>query len=109
MAARKLQQSIPDKMRRILIIDWDAHHCNGTQNIFYSDPSVLVISIHRYDEGNFFPGTGAPEEVCSQLYMFSPEQVKERFILLTDWRWTRGRFQREHRFQRWSRSCYRGR
>lgn len=50
-------------IKRILIIDWDVHHGNGTQQIFYSDPDVLYISIHRHDEGNFFPGTGAPDEV----------------------------------------------
>lgn len=62
IAARQLQRSYPDKIRRVLIVDWDVHHCNGTQDIFYDDDSVLVISLHRYDEGNFFPGTGAPDE-----------------------------------------------
>lgn len=41
----------------------DIHHGNGTQQAFYNDPSVLYISLHRYDNGNFFPGSGAPEEV----------------------------------------------
>lgn len=41
----------------------DIHHGNGTQQAFYSDPNVLYISLHRYDDGNFFPGSGAPEEV----------------------------------------------
>lgn len=41
----------------------DIHHGNGTQQAFYDDPSVLYISLHRYDNGNFFPGSGAPEEV----------------------------------------------
>lgn len=40
---------------RVLIIDWDIHHGNGTQEIFEEDPKVLYISIHRYDYGNFFP------------------------------------------------------
>ncbi|XP_076800062.1 histone deacetylase 4-like isoform X2 [Clavelina lepadiformis] len=61
VAARKLQAEA--KMRRILIVDWDIHHCNGTQNIFYHDATVLVISLHRYDDGKFFPGTGAIQEV----------------------------------------------
>lgn len=39
------------------------HHGNGTQQAFYSDPRVLYISLHRYDDGNFFPGSGAPDEV----------------------------------------------
>ncbi|KAI4493221.1 hypothetical protein M0802_009509 [Mischocyttarus mexicanus] len=42
-------------IKRVLIIDWDVHHGNGTQFIFENDPSVLYISIHRYDNGTFFP------------------------------------------------------
>ena len=38
------------------------HHGNGTQQVFYDDPHVLYMSIHRHDNGNFFPGTGAPGE-----------------------------------------------
>lgn len=41
----------------------DIHHGNGTQQIFYEDQNVLYLSIHRHDDGNFFPGTGAPNEV----------------------------------------------
>jgi acetoin utilization deacetylase AcuC-like enzyme len=44
---------------RIAIVDWDVHHGNGTQEIFYDDPSVLFISLHQYP---FFPGTGARSE-----------------------------------------------
>ena len=40
----------------------DVHHGNGTQQIFYNDPHVLYMSIHRHDDGNFFPGTGAATE-----------------------------------------------
>ncbi|GET88468.1 histone deacetylase, putative [Leishmania tarentolae] len=36
---------------RILILDWDVHHCDGTESIFYNDPSVLVISLHQYGKG----------------------------------------------------------
>ena len=49
------------KLTRVLIIDWDVHHGNGTQDIFYEDPEVLFYSIHRYGQG-FYPGTGAAEE-----------------------------------------------
>ncbi|XP_076053921.1 histone deacetylase 6 isoform X2 [Oratosquilla oratoria] len=42
---------------RILILDWDVHHGNGTQHAFEDDPQVLYISIHRYDDGSFFPST----------------------------------------------------
>ncbi|XP_027727877.1 histone deacetylase 9 isoform X2 [Vombatus ursinus] len=52
---------------KILIVDLDVHHGNGTQQAFYADPSILYISLHRYDEGNFFPGSGAPDEVGSGL------------------------------------------
>jgi len=45
---------------RILVMDWDVHHGNGTQNAFYDDPGVLYISTHRYP---FYPGSGAADEV----------------------------------------------
>ena len=48
-------------LTRILIVDWDVHHGNGTQDIFYADPSVYFFSIHRYGMG-FYPGTGAANE-----------------------------------------------
>lgn len=48
-------------LQRVLIIDWDVHHGNGTQNAFYGDSQVLYFSIHRY--GFFYPGTGAATEV----------------------------------------------
>ncbi|XP_075978419.1 histone deacetylase 4 isoform X6 [Anticarsia gemmatalis] len=50
------------RLQRILIVDWDVHHGNGTQQIFYSESQVLYMSIHRHDDGNFFPGTGAATE-----------------------------------------------
>ncbi|XP_015443311.1 histone deacetylase 4 [Pteropus alecto] len=61
IAAKLLQQRL--SVSKMLIVDWDVHHGNGTQQAFYSDPSVLYISLHRYDDGNFFPGSGAPDEV----------------------------------------------
>uniref|UniRef100_A0A182FMG5 Uncharacterized protein n=1 Tax=Anopheles albimanus TaxID=7167 RepID=A0A182FMG5_ANOAL len=42
-------------LKRVLIVDWDVHHGNGTQHIFEEDPRVLYISVHRYDNGTFFP------------------------------------------------------
>jgi acetoin utilization deacetylase AcuC-like enzyme len=44
---------------RVAILDWDAHHGNGTQAIFYDDPSVLYVSLHQWP---FYPGTGSVEE-----------------------------------------------
>jgi len=47
-------------LSRILILDWDVHHGNGTQNSFYDSSEVLYVSTHQYP---FYPGTGAPTEV----------------------------------------------
>ncbi len=46
-------------MERILVVDWDLHHGNGTQDIFYDSPRVFYLSIHQ---GNHYPGTGNPGE-----------------------------------------------
>jgi len=48
-------------LNRVLIVDWDVHHGNGTQDIFYEDPTVMFFSVHRYGHG-FYPGTGASDE-----------------------------------------------
>jgi acetoin utilization deacetylase AcuC-like enzyme len=42
---------------RVAILDWDVHHGNGTQAIFWDDPSVLYVSLHQWP---FYPGTGGP-------------------------------------------------
>ena len=47
-------------LERVLIVDWDVHHGNGTQHLFGADPGVLYISTHRYP---FYPGTGALDEI----------------------------------------------
>jgi acetoin utilization deacetylase AcuC-like enzyme len=57
LAARHVQQH--DGIQRVLIVDYDVHHGNGTQDVFYDDPSVLFISIHQYP---IYPGTGALED-----------------------------------------------
>lgn len=44
---------------RVLIVDWDIHHGNGTQSILENDPRILYISLHRYDNGTFFPHSTA--------------------------------------------------
>jgi acetoin utilization deacetylase AcuC-like enzyme len=46
--------------KRVLIMDWDVHHGNGTQDAFYDDPSVMFISTHQYP---YYPGSGAVTEV----------------------------------------------
>jgi acetoin utilization deacetylase AcuC-like enzyme len=44
---------------KVAVLDWDVHHGNGTQEIFYDDPGVLYMSLHQYP---FYPGTGARNE-----------------------------------------------
>jgi len=44
---------------RVAILDWDVHHGNGTQAIFWDDPTVLYVSLHEWP---FYPGTGGPGE-----------------------------------------------
>ena len=46
-------------IERVLIVDWDVHHGNGTQEMFYDDPRVAFLSIHRHP---FYPGTGSADE-----------------------------------------------
>ncbi|CAE8614318.1 unnamed protein product [Polarella glacialis] len=43
--------------QRALIVDWDVHHGNGTQNMFEEDSTVLYFSTHRYNGGSFYPGS----------------------------------------------------
>ena len=57
IAARHIQQKHGAK--KVAIIDWDVHHGNGTQDIFYYDPSVLYFSIHQ---SPFYPHTGTRQE-----------------------------------------------
>jgi len=43
------------KVKRIAIVDWDVHHGEGTQKLFYNRSDVLYISLHRFDKGKYFP------------------------------------------------------
>jgi len=47
-------------IKRILILDWDVHHGNGTQEIFYEDPQVYFISLHQFP---YYPGTGKASDI----------------------------------------------
>ena len=58
VAARAVQAA--GAARRVLIVDWDLHHGNGTQHTFWEDPSVLYFSTHQFP---FYPGTGALDEI----------------------------------------------
>jgi acetoin utilization deacetylase AcuC-like enzyme len=57
IAARFAQVELA--LERVAILDWDVHHGNGTQDIFWSDPSVLFVSLHQWP---FWPGSGGPGE-----------------------------------------------
>ncbi len=57
VAARWAQAELG--LERVAIVDWDVHHGNGTQAIFWDDPSVLVVSLHQWP---FYPGSGGPDE-----------------------------------------------
>jgi len=58
IAARYVQRK--HGVKRVLIVDWDVHHGNGTQDTFYRDGSVMYFSTHRYP---FYPGTGRRDEI----------------------------------------------
>ncbi|HVF46312.1 MAG TPA: histone deacetylase [Pyrinomonadaceae bacterium] len=58
VAARHAQNRYKE-IDRVAIIDWDVHHGNGTQGIFYDDPSVYFFSMHQYP---WYPGTGSRGE-----------------------------------------------
>jgi len=47
-------------LKKVFIVDWDVHHGNGTQNIFWTDPSVFYFSIHQFPH---YPGTGSENEI----------------------------------------------
>jgi acetoin utilization deacetylase AcuC-like enzyme len=57
VAARWAQVNLVAK--RVAILDWDVHHGNGTQDIFWKDPSMLFVSLHQWP---FWPGSGGPGE-----------------------------------------------
>lgn len=55
-AAIVAKNAIKEKsLKRVLIVDWDVHHGQGTQSFFYDDPQVMYVSIHRYERGKFWP------------------------------------------------------
>jgi acetoin utilization deacetylase AcuC-like enzyme len=57
VAARHAQAELG--LTRIAILDWDVHHGNGTQDVFWDDDSVLFVSLHQWP---FYPGSGGPNE-----------------------------------------------
>jgi acetoin utilization deacetylase AcuC-like enzyme len=90
MAARHAVQC--HGLDRVLIVDFDVHHGNGTQDIFYDDPSVFFFSSHRYP---FYPGTGGAGETGSGAGLgttmnlpigsdWKAEQIVDRFQIGLD-------------------------
>jgi acetoin utilization deacetylase AcuC-like enzyme len=57
VAARHAQTELG--LERVAILDWDVHHGNGTEAIFWTDPTVLFVSLHQWP---FYPGTGGPQD-----------------------------------------------
>lgn len=57
IAARGLQAT--GRAERVLVVDWDVHHGNGTQDVFYEDDTVFYLSLHQWPH---YPGSGAVEE-----------------------------------------------
>jgi histone deacetylase 6 len=55
VATRVVQKEFPKSCRKVLVLDWDVHHGNGTQDIFDDDPNVLYISLHVFANGTFYP------------------------------------------------------
>ncbi|KAL9679772.1 hypothetical protein QQ045_017639 [Rhodiola kirilowii] len=56
IAASFLLEERPELgVKKILIVDWDVHHGNGTQKMFWNDPQVLFFSVHRHEFGSFYP------------------------------------------------------
>ncbi|KAH9412669.1 histone deacetylase [Dermatophagoides pteronyssinus] len=71
IAARYCQEKY--HLKRILIIDWDVHHGQATQQTFYKDPNVFYVSIHRYEQGSFWP------ELIESNYNFCGESSGRGF------------------------------
>lgn len=66
---------------RVLIVDWDVHHGNGAQDLFYRDPCVAFFSIHRWP---FYPGTGAADETGADAGLGSTKNLPVEFGVSRD-------------------------
>jgi acetoin utilization deacetylase AcuC-like enzyme len=76
VAARALQA---DRVGRVAIVDFDVHHGNGTQDIFFGDDSILYVSLHQWP---FYPGTGGPgDQAATTLNVpMSPGSGDEEYL-----------------------------
>ncbi|KAK2951733.1 putative Polyamine deacetylase HDAC10 [Blattamonas nauphoetae] len=68
-AVNQLKQLFPDNplKHRVLVFDWDVHHGNGTEEIFYHSPEVCYVSTHLFGDKRFYPYTGAIESIGSDI------------------------------------------
>ena len=80
-AVKRMQQS--NGIERVLVLDFDLHHGNGTQNIFYNDESVFYLSLHQSPEFTF-PGTGFEKENNSHVknVPLQPGTTDEQYLQL---------------------------
>jgi acetoin utilization deacetylase AcuC-like enzyme len=78
IAARYAQQV--HHAERILIADWDVHHGNGTQDIFYRDPSVFFFSTHQ---SPWYPGTGAHDGAFRKKLLPAAMEFRPDFVVLS--------------------------
>ena len=62
VAARAALTAYPERIKKILLVDWDVHHGNGIQDLTYDDDAILYVSLHRRQEG-FYPETGDADEI----------------------------------------------
>jgi acetoin utilization deacetylase AcuC-like enzyme len=60
IAIAAMHAILKHRLKRVMIVDWDLHHGNGTQSIFYKEPRVLYFSTHQYP---YYPGTGSMQEI----------------------------------------------
>ncbi len=74
IAARALQAA---GLERLLILDWDVHHGNGTQHSFELDPSVLYLSTHQFP---YYPGTGAASEPDMGLHPLARCRIDRSYL-----------------------------
>lgn len=57
IAAKSILKNYSESVKKIMILDWDIHHGNGTQKSFYNSDQVLYVSLHRFELGKYYPGT----------------------------------------------------
>ena len=80
--------ALADQGERVLILDYDAHHGNGTEAVFFDDPRVLFVSLHQWP---LYPGTGAAQDVgvgngygCTMNIPMPPDTTGEHYLRAFD-------------------------